>query len=68
MNEEQMKMQNDCDVIKKQLGTIDKTIKVLKDIKVMRPIVKENCKEDINLLMNWIYNQKLFNVLSGRIR
>ena len=68
MNEEQMKMQNDCDVIKKQLGTIDKTIKVLKGIKVMRPIVKENCKEDINLLMNWIYNQKLFNVLSGRIR
>ena len=56
MNEEQMKMQNDCDVIKKQLGTIDKTIKVLKGIKVMRPIVKENCKEDINLLMNWIYN------------
>ena len=56
MNEAQMKMQNDCDVIRKQLGTIDKTIKVLKDIKVMRPIVKENCKEDINLLMNWIYN------------
>ena len=55
MNEEQMKLQNDCDEIKKQLFIIDKTIKVLNHIKVMPPIVKENCKEDINLLMNWIY-------------
>ena len=55
MNEEWMKLQNDCDEIKKQLVLIDKTIKVLNHIKVMHPIVKENCKEDINLLMNWIY-------------
>ena len=68
MNEGQMKMQNDCDEIKKQLDTIDKTIKVLKDIKGMKPIIRENCKEDINRLMNWIYNQKVFNVLSVPIR
>ena len=56
MNEEQIQLQRECELIKKQLYTIDKTIKVLKGIKGMKGIERELCKEDINLLMNWIYN------------
>lgn len=56
MNKEQKELQRECELIKKQLVTIDKTIKVLKEIKGMKGIERGNCKEDINLLMNWIYN------------
>lgn len=56
MNREQIKLQRECELIKTQLITIDKTIKVLKDINRMKGVVRDNCKEDIKGLMNWIYN------------
>ena len=55
MNKEQIQLQNQCDEIKKQLVLIDKTIKVLNHIKGMPSIVRVECKENINKLMNWIY-------------
>jgi hypothetical protein len=55
MNAHELKqLDNEIVETKKQLVIIDKTIKVLMDIKVMSPIVREGCKENINLLMNWI--------------
>jgi len=55
MNKEQIQLQNQCDEIKKQLVLIDKTIKCLNEIKGMPSIVRVECKENINKLMNWIY-------------
>ena len=55
MNVEQIELQKECELIKTKLVAIDKTIKVLKGIKGMKGIERGNCKEDINLLMNWIY-------------
>lgn len=55
MNKEQIHLQNHCDEIKKGLVVIDKTIKVLNEIKAMPSIVRVECKENINKLMNWIY-------------
>lgn len=56
MDNEQIKLQSECELIKTQLLTIDKTIKVLKDINRMKGIVRDNCKEDIKGLMNWVYS------------
>lgn len=56
MNNEQIKLQRECELIKTQLITIDKTIKVLKDINRMKGIEREVCKEDIKSLMSWIYS------------
>lgn len=55
MNKEQLELQNQNDEIKKQLVLIKKTITLLNDIKEMTPIVRVECKENINKLMNWIY-------------
>jgi hypothetical protein len=56
MNEQELKqLDNEIVETKKQLVLIDKTIKVLNDIKGMSPIVREGCKENINELINWIY-------------
>lgn len=55
MSEAQIKLQNQNDEIKKQLVLIKKTITLLNDIKEMTPIVRVECKENINKLMNWIY-------------
>ena len=56
ISEEQRELQSECELIKTQLITIDKTIKVLKDINRMKGIVRESCAEDIKGLMNWIYS------------
>ena len=56
MSEEQRELQRECELIHKQLSTINKTIGVLKGIKGMKEREREKCKEDINVLMNWIYN------------
>lgn len=56
MSEEQRELQRECELIHKQLSTMDKTIGVLKGIKGMKEREREECKEDIKGLMNWIYN------------
>ena len=56
MNKEQIELQRECELIHKQLTTINKTMGILKGIKGMKEREREGCKEDIKVLMNWIYS------------